>query len=232
MTLAPEIEGADETIRWLRDHNIVAGAGHTLASDQQMQKAIAEGIQVSIHTGNAMRQIDRRDIGALGAALLDPDVICEIICDFYHIAPRMLEIMFRIKPMSGFIMISDSGPMSGLPAGVYTIRGHKRTISEAGLVLLEDGTIAGSSKNMLYGVRNLAKMLHKPIAEIVKMTSENPAVLFSLPHKGSITAGKDADLIVVDADFQLMKTFVEGRCAYQKGDILTVNPDFLKTSVA
>lgn len=102
----------------------------------------------------------------------------------------------------------------------------------SGLVLLEDGTIAGSSKNMLYGVRNLAEILLKPITEIVKMTSENPADLFSLPHKGSITAGKDADLIVVDADFQLMKTFVEGRCAYQKGDVLTVNPDFLKTSVA
>ena len=85
---------------------------------------------------------------------------------------------------------------------------------------------------MLYGVRNLAEILLKPITEIVKMTSENPADLFSLPHKGSIAVGKDADLIVVDADFQLMKTFVEGRCAYQKGDILTVNPDFLKTSVA
>ena len=179
-----------------------------------------------------MRQMDRREPGAYGAALLSDQIFSEVICDLFHISQPMLEIMFRIKPMSRFIMISDSGPMSGLPAGVYTIRGHKRTISEAGLVLLEDGTIAGSSKNMLYGVRNLAKILLKPITEIVKMTSENPADLFSLPHKGSITAGKDADLIVVDADFQLMKTFVEGRCAYQKGDVLTVNPDFLKTSVA
>ena len=62
-----------------------------------MCQAVRDGIQVSIHTGNAMRQIDRRDIGALGAALLDPEVVCEIICDFYHLAPRMLEIMFRIK---------------------------------------------------------------------------------------------------------------------------------------
>ena len=155
-----------------------------------------------------------------------------MICDLFHISLPMLEIMFRIKPMSGFIMISDSGPMSGMPSGTYTIRGHRRTISEAGLVLLEDGTIAGSSKNMLYGVKNLAEILHKPITEIVKMTSENPARLFKLEHKGAIEVGKDADLIVVDQQYQLVSTFVEGVEAYRLHDPMTVNPDFLNPDAA
>ena len=232
MTMAPELDPQGELIRFCRSQNVLLSGGHTVATFAEYNRAIEQGLACSTHTGNAMRQMDRREPGAYGAALLSDQIFSEVICDLFHISQPMLEIMFRIKPMSRFIMISDSGPMSGLPAGVYTIRGHKRTISEAGLVLLEDGTIAGSSKNMLYGVRNLAEILLKPITEIVKMTSENPADLFSLPHKGSIAAGKDADLIVVDADFQLMKTFVEGRCAYQKGDVLTVNPDFLKTSVA
>ena len=129
-------------------------------------------------------------------------------------------------------MISDSGPMSGIPSGTYTIRGHRRTISEAGLVPLEDGTIAGSSKNMLYGVKNLAEILHKPITEIVKMTSENPARLFQLDCKGAIEVGKDADLIVVDSQYQLMSTLVEGAVAYRKQDPLMMNPDFLKQDAA
>ena len=160
------------------------------------------------------------------------EIYSEVICDLFHISLPMLEIMFRIKPMSGFIMISDSGPMSGMPSGMYTIRGHRRTISEAGLVLLEDGTIAGSSKNMLYGVKNLAEILHKPITEIVKMTSENPARLFKLEHKGAIEVGKDADLIVVDQQYQLMSTFVEGVEAYRLHDPMTVNPDFLNPDAA
>lgn len=232
MTLAPELDPQGELIRFCRTQNVLLSGGHTVATYDEYNQAIAQGLSCSTHTGNAMRQMDRREPGAYGAALLSDKIYSEVICDLFHISLPMLEIMFRIKPMSGFIMISDSGPMSGMPSGMYTIRGHRRTISEAGLVLLEDGTIAGSSKNMLYGVKNLAEILHKPITEIVKMTSENPARLFKLEHKGAIEVGKDADLIVVDQQYQLMSTFVEGVEAYRLHDPMTVNPDFLNPDAA
>ena len=228
MTLAPEIEGADETIRWLRDHNIVAGAGHTLASDQQMQKAIAEGIQVSIHTGNAMRQIDRRDIGALGAALLDPDVICEIICDFYHIAPRMLEIMFWVKNnFDKFIMISDSDTLSGVAPGTYFAYGKRVNVHAGGRILLDDGTISGSSKFVLYGMENLIEKLGIPAHIVSRMASLNPAKLLGMENqKGSIAAGKDADFFIVNDRYEVQETWVEGRLVYKKTDIIETNKHF------
>lgn len=228
MTLAPEMTGAREVIRWLRDHGIVAGAGHTLADDEQMQQAVRDGIQVAIHTGNAMRQIDRREIGALGAALLDPELICEIICDFYHLSPRMLEIMFRIKNnMDRFIMISDSDTLSGVEPGTYFAYGKRVHVHPDGRILLDDGTISGSSKYVLYGMENLIEKLGLPIETVSRMASLNPAELIGIADKkGSLAIGKDADLMILNDAYKVQKTFVEGRQVYQAGDALQLNEHF------
>lgn len=228
MTIAPEVDGALEVIQWLRTHHIIAGAGHTTATSEELQKGIDAGIQVSIHTGNAMRQIDRRDIGVLGKALLHPALYCEIICDFYHIAPEMLEIMFRIKQdPSKFIMISDSDILSGVEPGSYHAFGKNVHVHPDGRILLDDGTISGSSKCVLYGIGNLVNKLHLPLEEVIPMFSLNPATLVSLQdQKGSLRVGKDADILVVSKEFDVMYTFVEGTCCYRRDDPIELNENF------
>lgn len=216
MSLAPELDPDGEMIQYLKEQGILVAGGHTTATYEQFNKGISYGIQAATHTGNGMSQIDRREVGALGAALLSKQLYCEIICDFHHIAKEMLTLMFRIKP-DHWIMISDSGQLSGNPPGVYEKYGQKRIIDENGILHLADGTIAGSSHSILYGMKNLEQQLSKSMEEIILMTSRNPAKLLGIDHqKGSIAIGKDADFIILDDQYQVCATFVEGVCVYQK----------------
>ena len=228
MTLAPEMEGALNTINWLTKHGVVVGAGHTMATDQDIQKAFAAGLKVSIHTGNAMRQIDRREIGALGSVLLNKEIICEIICDFVHLSPRMLEIMFKLKnDMDKFMMISDSDTLAGVEPGVYYAYGKRVHVNEDGHILLDDGTIAGSSKYVLYGMKNLVRKMHLPLTTVSKMSSLNPAKILNIDNKtGSIKQNKQADIVVIDSDFNVQRTYVDGNIVYEAGDEISINPMF------
>lgn len=217
MSLAPELDPQGDVISYLREHNIVVAGGHTCASYETFAKGINYGIRASTHTGNGMQQMDRRDVGAVGCALLSEEVYCEVICDFHHIDPEMLEIMFRIKPngMRNMIMISDSGHLSGNPPGTYEKYGQVRIIDEHGMIHLEDGTIAGSSHPLLYGIENLECKLGKKMEDIIWMSAKNPAKLLGIDDKkGSIAKGMDADFIVIGKDYKIIATFVEGTCVY------------------
>ena len=228
MTLAPEMEGATEVIHWLNDHHIVAGGGHTLASDEQMQHGIKEGLKVAIHTGNAMRQIDRRDVGALGASLLDKDLYCEIICDFIHIDPRMLQIMFKVKGTTDrFLLISDSDNLSGLQPGYYHTYGKNVFVNDEGKMTLDDGTIFGSSKYVLYGMENLVSKLRLSLEQVSRMSSLIPARVLGIEQEyGSISVDKYADLVIIDDHFNPVETYVNGRSVYKSEDPVTLNPEF------
>lgn len=233
MTIAPEVEGAIDVIQFLSEKGVVIGAGHTYATREELKKGIEAGVKVSIHTGNAMRQIDRREIGAMGAALLDKDIYCEIICDLFHLSKEMLEIMFRVKKdLSKFVMISDSDILSGIDPGIYYAFGKNIHIHVDGRILLDDGTISGSSKYVLYGIKNLVEKLHMDLEKVVPMFSLNPATLMGIQNKkGSLKIGKDADIVILDENFEVQNTFVEGKCCYRKGDTIIRNDNFEKICI-
>lgn len=229
MTLAPEIKHAHEVMDVLRENDICIGCGHTQATYQDFVEAKKHGMGSSIHTGNAMTQISQREVGLLGGALLDSDIYNEIICDFFHLSKEMLEIMFGIKrDYSKFIMISDSDVMSGYPPGKYQSFGKNITINEHGHMYLDDGTIYGSSKYVLYGIQNLVKSLNLPLYEVAKMSSLNPATYLKVDHQiGSIEVGKEADFLILDQNLDLLYTYIHGQCryAYDKKENLE-NPNF------
>lgn len=221
ITIAPELDEDGNFISYLKSKNIIVAGGHTNATYEQYRKAIEFGLKASTHTGNAMKQIMQRDVGALGAALLDDSIYCEIICDLFHLSKEMIEIMLRIKDDSihKMIMVSDSGKLAGNPPGIYFKYGQKRIIDEAGHILLEDGTIAGSSQNVLYGVKNLEERLNLNMEDIVLMASMNPAKLLGIDNnKGSLKCGKDADFIIMNDEYQIISTYVEGKCVYRVGE--------------
>lgn len=228
MTLAPEMPKADEVIKYFQAFDVVIGAGHTNATSEQFCEGVVAGVRSSIHTGNAMRQIHHREIGVMGEALLQKDMYCEIICDFYHLSKEMLEIMFRIKQDdSKFIMISDSDLLSGVEAGKYLAFGKSVHVHTDGRVLLEDGTISGSSKHVLYGIQNLVLKMNMALERVIPLFSLNPATLLSIQDKkGSLCVGKDADIMILDSNLEVLYTFVEGRLCYKKGDHVLINPEF------
>jgi N-acetylglucosamine-6-phosphate deacetylase len=215
LTIAPERPGAVELIRWLasRGHVTVSG-GHTDASYDQALAGIEAGIRLSNHTYNAMRGLHQRDPGALGAFALDDRVTCELIADGRHVHPAAMEFLVRAAGPERVCIVSDAVSPAGLPPGTYDLIGIGRDarITEEGFCVFPDGTLAGSARLLLHGVRTMVEEVGLPPEEAIRMASLRPATVAGVDgSKGSLEPGKDADLVVVSEAWEAVWTMVEGR---------------------
>ena len=140
----------------------------------------------------------------------------------------MLEIMFRVKHnFDKFIMISDSDTLSGVEPGTYFAYGKRVHVHSDGRILLDDGTISGSSKYVLYGMENLIEKLGLAPHLVSRMASLNPARLLGIEaQKGSIALGKDADFFIINDRYEVQETWVEGRRVFTSADPILTNEHF------
>lgn len=217
MTLAPEAEGSLSVIAHAVSRGLTVSMGHTDATYEQAKAAIEAGAAQSTHTFNAMRALSHREPGILGAVLTDPRVTCEMICDHTHLHPAILQLIYRAKGADRVNIVSDSEHGAGIEADHIVVDGEMRYIRD-GVMLLENGTIAGSASSMLRGVRNLLQA-GVPITDVAKMASFNPARSLKIDRQtGSIAVGKEADIVVMDQNYNVLYTFVDGACVYKKGE--------------
>ena len=214
MTIAPERENALDIIQRGSALGIRMSFAHTMATYEEAMAGIAAGAAGATHTFNAMRPLTHRDPGVLGAVLTDPAVTCEVICDFVHLSPAIIKLIYATKGVDGMIMISDAGPQTGLEDGDYlfgsnlfvTIKTTDRTVC----TLRDSTTLAGSAYNLADGARNLIQ-LGIPLNHVSKMGSYNPAKAAGIDHiVGSIDIGKQADIIFVDEHFCIERVFING----------------------
>lgn len=214
--LAPELENADEAIKFLTDCGVRVAFTHSNCNYEEAITAFRKGITVTTHTANVMSGIHHRRMGGLGACLLDPYVNNEIICDLLHVSKEMLQIMFKCKPYDKFLMISDNVPMAGAPIGRYMLdKDLAVNIDEKGYCLTDTGRLCGSTKPVLFGIRNLVEELNIPLETVSQMASLNPSRVYGVGDcKGSLRVGKDADFVIISDDYQVLKTFSEGRKVY------------------
>jgi len=216
VTLAPEVDGALEAVRWLASRGIVPAAGHTDATYDEARAGIEAGIRHASHLFNGMRSLHHREPGLVGAALDDERVTVELIADCYHIHPAVLRIVARLKGTARTALVSDSIAAAGLPDGDYSLGGMKVAVRH-GKSLLESGTLAGSTIRLCDAVRNMVEKADVPLREAVEMASTTPArVAGAADRKGSIASGMDADITVLDRGLSVMLTMVEGRVVYEK----------------
>ena len=229
MGLAPEHAGSRKLIEYLKAHNAIAAMAHTDADSKIAFKSFEDGITVATHTCNVMVGIHHRDVGGLGAALLDDRVNCELICDGIHVCNDMLKLILRAKSHETVMMISDSSRFVGMPKGTYLIHGETRIIDDEGRVLDTDGGLNGSSKSVLYGIGNLVQNVGIDLPAAMKMAAENPCIVYGFDKtKGSLETGKDADIVLIDNDFQAQMTYCAGRTVFMRGkDKDLDNPDLL-----
>ena len=217
MTIAPEIEGAHELISHLCKIGVVASMGHSNATYQEACGGIAAGIQHITHTYNAMRGLHHREPGGVGAALTQDLVICELIADFVHVAPAAAMVLIRAKGPDRTAIITDSSFAAGLPDGKYSRGDGRYAYVRDGRCTLEDGTLAGSISTMNRSIANLVRGLNISIIDAIKMASLTPARSVGISDaKGSLCPGKDADIVILDENFQVLRTFVRGREVYCK----------------
>jgi N-acetylglucosamine-6-phosphate deacetylase len=213
MTLAPELPRAKEAIRLLRDGGVVASAGHTEASYEEMLRAIDSGLPMGTHLYNAMSSFEHRAPGAVGALLTDDRVRVGIIADGVHVHEGALRLAYRQKGPEGLALVSDAMEAAGMAEGEYELSGRRVRLKN-GSVRLPDGTLAGSALTMDQAVRNGVKFMGIPVEDAVRMASETPAEILGMFEKGRITPGADADLVVLSTEGMVEETIVAGETVY------------------
>lgn len=211
MTVAPEVEGALPFIRGAADKGVVLSMGHTAATAAQALAGIDAGITHATHTFNAMPPLNHREPGAVGAALSDDRVYCELIADTFHVSPLLYPLMARQKG-DRLVLITDSIQVAHLPDGPHDQSGQ--TVIVDGIrCRFPDGTIAGSSLTMDRAVRNFRRHTGLALWQVVNMASLYPARSVGMEtRKGSLEPGKDADILITDRDFFVRRTWVRGEC--------------------
>ncbi|MBE6612455.1 MAG: N-acetylglucosamine-6-phosphate deacetylase [Ruminococcaceae bacterium] len=213
MTIAPELPGALTVIEAAATDGICLSAGHTDASYEEMLCAIDAGLSRMTHTFNAARPMNHREPGVLTAALTDPRVNCEVICDFGHLHPAAVKLIHRLKGCGGMTAVSDYSDRFGFAArgeGTHTADGRRYTVRN-GVAWSESGQVLSNGNDLLTGVQNL-RAVGVPLPEIAVMASENPArAAGCFDLTGSIAVGKAADLVLLNEKFAPIAVFVDGR---------------------
>lgn len=215
VSLAPEFP---ENL-WLVDEcakkGITVAAGHTAATYEEMQVAVAHGVTQVTHCFNAMGVLHHRQPGVIGAALTMAELRCELIADNIHVHPVAQKILYQARGPYGTLLVSDSTRTTGLPDGEYALDDRKVVVKGGG-VRLSDGTLAGSQLAMDLGLRNFSANIKKPLAEIWPVVSLTPARAMGIAHqKGVLEIGHDADLVLLDDTLQVKLTMVEGTVVFR-----------------
>ncbi len=210
LTYAPEMdEGFRFTRRIKEESDIVLSVGHTSADLETALEAVHLGADHFTHTFNAMTPLKHRDPGVVGAALMT-DAYTELIADTFHVHPAIFGVMARVKG-DRLVLITDCLRAGGLTDGEYGLGGQKFFVKGIRCTL-EDGTIAGSVLRMNVGVRNLRDHASLPMWQAVRAASLSPArSVRADASKGSLKAGKDADIILFDEDIDIKQVYIGGR---------------------
>ncbi|MDF2612251.1 MAG: N-acetylglucosamine-6-phosphate deacetylase [Clostridia bacterium] len=209
VTLAPEVKGASELIRFLHDHHIVASIGHSKATYEEALLGIKDGVSHATHLFNAMTGFHHRDAGIVGAAF-DSDITAEAICDGIHSTYPALRIAFKQKTPDRMLLISDAMMACCMPSGTYAL-GGQNVIAENGMAKLENGALAGSVLTIDKAIKNVYRNTSYNLFEIVKMATYNAAKHCQVDdRKGRIKEGYDADLVLFDESIHIHTVIVNG----------------------
>ena len=215
ITLAPEMDENLEFIKETRQKtNIILSIGHSSAEYEEAMKAIEHGITHATHTFNAMSPLNHRKPGIVGAAF-NSDIYCEVIADNIHVHPAIFKTLKKIKGKERLILITDSMRAGCLKDGISELGGQKVIVKDNS-ARLEDGTLAGSVLKLNKGIKNFMDNSGMDICDAIGLVSINPARELGLDKiKGSLEKGKFADIVILDEEFNIKQTIVEGKTFYK-----------------
>jgi N-acetylglucosamine-6-phosphate deacetylase len=209
MTVAPEVEGGLDLIRWLAANGIAPSLGHSAATLGEARAGYAAGARTTTHLFNAMSGIDHHAPGLAGAALIDDAVYVELIADGHHVHPSLWPIIARTKPADRLILVSDALPLAGMGEGRTAIGGLEVDVLGGRATLAGTDTLAGSVIALDSAVRNLVGVgLMLPAA--VAAASRNPLALLGVGDRGRIEVGQRADLVELDDKLDVLRVARDG----------------------
>ncbi|OWR29812.1 N-acetylglucosamine-6-phosphate deacetylase [Saccharibacillus sp. O23] len=211
VTLAPEREGAPETVAWLRANGITAAMGHTDASYEEVLAAVEAGLNHAVHTFNAMTPLHHRKPGAAGAALGTDAIAAEVIADGIHVHPGAVKLLAKVKTDGNLVLVTDAMSAAGLGDGDYFL-GDMPVVVKDGVALTQGGALAGSRLTMAEGFRFLVREAGLSVERASDAASGAPARQAGLyAFAGSIQPGKRADFVWMDEALELRGVWAAGR---------------------
>ncbi|HEV2682182.1 MAG TPA: N-acetylglucosamine-6-phosphate deacetylase [Rhodanobacter sp.] len=209
LTLAPERVPV-KSIRTLTAAGVIVCAGHTAADYATTHAALAAGVRGFTHLFNAMTPFGSREPGVVGAALDDVDSWCGIIVDGHHVHPASLRVAIAAKARGKMLLVTDAMPPVGSDHPDFVFNSETITVKD-GICQTAQGVLAGSALDMAAAVRNTVQLLGLPLDEAVRMASTYPADFLGLgASHGRIAAGYQADLVLVDDDYRVQRSWIGG----------------------
>lgn len=211
VTLATELPGGIDSVRLLAEHGVIAAVGHTDATYEQTVEAIEAGATVATHLFNAMPPLGHRAPGPIAALLEDERVTVELINDGVHLHPAALELAFHRAGAGRVAFITDAMDAAGIGDGRYMLGPLEVEVSEGVARLVEGGSIAGSTLTLDRAFKRAVTVDRLPVEDVVAALSANPARLLGMDDRvGSLEPGKDADLVLLDENFDLKGVMRQG----------------------
>ena len=220
VTVAPEMEGAQDFIKKCIEKGIVVAVGHHNANKEQLDLAVKNGVQISTHLGNGCANMINRHVNPLWPQLANDDLMISIICDGFHLLPEEIKTFYKAKGVDKTIITSDVTSYAALPPGNY------KTETGETIELTREGKLWYPAQNVLYGsaspitrgVGHIMEVTGCSLGDAIQMASTNPAKLYNLNDRGTLEVGKRADLVLFtldDFEVNILKTFVKGEMVYQ-----------------
>jgi len=217
VTLAPELEGGLDLVRWLAARGHRVSLGHSGATYDEALAAIAAGARQATHLFNRMPPIHHRAPGLAGAVLQSDEVAAEIICDGVHVHPALVRMAIAAKKTSHVMAITDATAAAGLPAGGRASLGGQPIIAAESTAVLADGTIAGSVATMDRVFQMLVATVGVSPVDAATLCATTPARELGLVGHGVLAPDAPADLVILDANFSVVQTYVRGQLVYTRG---------------
>ena len=208
MTIAPELEDAPEVIAEATRRGVCVSMGHSDASFEAAERGITAGARHATHTFNAMRPLDHRRPGILGAVLADQRLSADIIADGVHLDPAIVKLVSAAKGPEQTVLITDAISATGMPDGRYRLGSFEVDVRDG--QCRANGKLAGSVLTMDRAVRNLARFAEWSLPQAVAAASRNPARVARIANKGVLAVGADADFVVLSPEGDVLRTFVGG----------------------
>jgi N-acetylglucosamine-6-phosphate deacetylase len=209
VTIAPELPGAIELIRWLCDRGAVVSIGHSEASDEEAQAGYEAGATSTTHLFNAMSGVDHRAPGVAVAALLDDAVYVELIADGIHVHPALWPLVTRLKSVDRLVLVSDALALAGTGDGRGRVGDLEVEVIGGRATLAGTSTLAGSVIALDTAVRNVVRA-GVPLPAAVAAAGRNPLALLGVSDRGRLAVGQRADLVELDAELEVRRVMRGG----------------------
>ncbi len=228
VTIAPELEGAQDFIKKCTEKGILVAIGHHNANREQVDQAVYNGAKISTHLGNGCANTINRHQNPLWPQLANNELFASIICDGFHLLPEEIKVFYDVKGPDKTIITSDVTSYAALEPGEYkTETGETIELTKEGMLRYPaQNVLYGSASPITKGVGHIIEVTGCSLADAIQMSSTNQARLFGLTDRGTLEPGKRADIILFhlnNFEVNIEKTYVKGKLVYENKSSLSAN---------